>query len=155
KAPPRRRSQVLAKWLACLLGLVLIGWILYQAAWVREVLVGWAGHLGEPGVPLLRHALRDGDYKGSEAGATALRGMRGGAVPSLTKSLGSGNPRVRLEAAHALGILGPVAKDALPLLVEALQSEDASLRKQAASALGQFGVPGADAVPALVRVLRQ
>lgn len=45
------------------------------------------------------------------------------------------NPQVRIEAASALGAIGPAAKPAIPVLTELLKDEDGEVRRAAAKAL--------------------
>jgi HEAT repeat protein len=72
-------------------------------------------------------------------------------VALLLKALLSREAQVRLEAAEALGKLGPDARAAVPALVAALKEKSAALREAAGQALGKIG---ADAVPALVELLK-
>jgi HEAT repeat protein len=56
---------------------------------------------------------------------------------------------LRLEAARALGKLGPAAAVAVPALIAALQERNLNLRLAAVSALGGVGAAAAPAIPAL------
>jgi HEAT repeat protein len=57
------------------------------------------------------------------------------AVLVLADALRDGNPDVRLDAAHSLGEIGPLAKAALPRLMDALKDEKPFVRRAAARAL--------------------
>ena len=61
---------------------------------------------------------------------------------------------VRLEAARAIGKLGPKAQSAVPALVKALGDDDADVRAGAARAIGAIGPAAKSAVPALLEALK-
>src|SRR5437016_3615111 len=103
KAPTK---QTWAKLLILLLGIVLIGYLLYQDSWVRSKVVALAGELGEPAVPYLRHALQDENNKVRQQAHLSLVAIGADAVPSLAESLRDGDPKIRLEAAFALCLVG-------------------------------------------------
>lgn len=95
---------------------------------------------------VLAERLRNGD---AQAGIQlAKQGAK--AVPALVSILKDGESKTRGQAAHALSLIGPPAKDAVDELVRALTDEEPSLRSQAAFALGKIG-PAAG--PALVKTL--
>ncbi|MFC2172183.1 HEAT repeat domain-containing protein, partial [Acidobacteriota bacterium] len=78
---------------------------------------------------------RDRTARRKAAYALARLG-RSEAVPPLIEDLSFDNHNTRLEAAAALGNLGPAAKTAIPALVAASEQPfDAALRKKARSAL--------------------
>ncbi len=80
--------------------------------------------------------------KGGDGRAALELGRRGEkAVPALVGVLKEpgGDNRVRGHAVHALGMIGPAAKDAIPELIRALEDEEPSLSNQAAFALGRIG----------------
>jgi len=89
----------------------------------------------------------------------ALRSALGGrdldaaAVPSLITAVASGDPRVRAQAAWALGRMGPAAKAAVPALTKALQDPQESVRLAATVALGLLGPEARTAFPALAKGL--
>jgi len=65
---------------------------------------------------------------------------------------------VRGGATHALGEIGPAAKDAVPGLIEALKDPDITVRRSAGFALGEIGLVAKEDVPALIvtpQALRQ
>jgi HEAT repeat protein len=57
------------------------------------------------------------------------------AVPALADALGDANPRVRRQAARALGKIGPGARSVADSLRKALQDDDADVQKAASEAL--------------------
>ena len=61
---------------------------------------------------------------------------------------------MRINAALALGGIGPAAKDAVPALIIALKDEEENIRLTAALALGDNGPAAKDAVPALTKWLK-
>ena len=81
-------AQTLGKVFVAALGIVLIGWLLYRAPFVREIVVSIAGWIGAPSVPYLRKVgSQDNDHKVRQNAMLALRTMGTDAVPSLTASL--------------------------------------------------------------------
>ena len=62
------------------------------------------------------------------------------------------NPKVRVNAAVALGRIGSV--DAVPTLIQALQDENPMVRAASASTLGNTGEKSKDAEPALIQLLQ-
>lgn len=62
-------------------------------------------------------------------------------VEAALRDLGSGSPKARAQAAHALGDLGdPVEKArAVPALIAALEDDHAVVRAEAAASLGELG----------------
>jgi hypothetical protein len=77
------------------------------------------------------------------------------AIPVLTALLrDSATPRVRQNAACALGKIGPEAHEAVPALIEALEDPYAEVRDASACALGAIGPAAHRAVLALISSLR-
>ena len=60
-------------------------------------------------------------------------------VPLLVKGLADPEPKIRVEAAAALGKIGPLAKEALPALKIAANDRDQLVRAAAAAALQSIG----------------
>jgi HEAT repeat protein len=54
------------------------------------------------------------------------------------------------KASHALGQMGPAAREAVPLLIKTLKSRSVEARETAVDALGRIGPPAKSAVPPLV-----
>ena len=75
-------------------------------------------------------------------------------VARLITQLRDESPTVRGAAAHALGGIGPAAKDAVPELAKLLKDPDADVRRAAAHALGGIGPAAKDAVPELAKLLK-
>lgn len=149
--------QKLLKAFVCALGILLIGWLLYRASWVREMLVGWAGHLGAPAVPYLRTtASWDDNHLVRQRAIAALRDMGDTAVPPLIAALADDDAAVRTEAAYVFSHLTAQAKQAVPNLIEALTNDaEPKVRRYAARTLGFLGTAGKDAVPALLVALKE
>src|SRR5262249_45408945 len=63
--------------------------------------------------------------------------------------------KVRIQAAWALGHIGPDSKDAVPALTAALKDANAEVCFKALEALGHIGPPSRSAVPALIAVIRE
>jgi HEAT repeat protein len=94
--------------------------------------------------PMLIEALRRGDGPVFLAvGSMAERGAW--AVPTLTALLSDRRPSIRALAAHALGEIGPAARNAERALQQCLRDQEPSVRKAAQTALRQIRVqpPGA------------
>lgn len=73
------------------------------------------------------------------------------AVPSLVESLTGVDGPAKVNAAEALGWIGPGAAEAVPALTAAMR--DSRVRAEAAAALGRIGPGTAEAVPALMTAL--
>jgi HEAT repeat protein len=71
----------------------------------------------------------------------------------LAQFLNDPDQGLRLEAARALGKLGPAAVVAVPGLTAALQERNLKLRLAAATALGSIGAAAAPAIPALAAAM--
>src|SRR3954468_13445625 len=99
------RREKLAKAAVVCLGVVLAGWLLSRAAWVREAGVRLLGKVGKPALPLLRRALRDDDTLVRQAAREGLAQVGEAAVPPLVESLGDRDPEVRAQSALALTVL--------------------------------------------------
>jgi len=79
------------------------------------------------------------------------------AVPQfieLVKSVKDPERFLNVNAAAALGKMGPASAMAVPALTDALQSDDARLSRVAAEALGNIGVEGVTAMPALIEAMK-
>lgn len=96
----------------------------------------------------LVNRLKSGDGK---AGLELAR-LGEKAVPALIGVLKDGNNKTRGQAAYALAIIGPAAKDAADELARAMQDDDPGLNSQAAFALGKLGAAGG---PAALKVLEK
>jgi hypothetical protein len=73
---------------------------------------------------------------GAQSSSEAAEGAtRGGTLPELIAALRDADPRIRDEAAIALGALGPAARPAIPVLRELLNDADGEVRHSAAQAL--------------------
>src|SRR5687768_12803995 len=84
---------------------------------------------------VLAERLKNGD--GQAGLQLAKQGAK--AVPALITVLKDGESKTRGQAAYALALIGPPAKQAVDELVRALNDEEPSLRAQAAFALGKIG----------------
>jgi HEAT repeat protein len=71
----------------------------------------------------------------------------------LAQFLSDPDDGLRLEAARALGKLGPGAAVAVPGLTAALKERNLKLRLAAATALGSIGAAAAPAIPALAKAM--
>ena len=70
-------------------------------------------------------------------------------IPDLIKALSDEDKDVRAEAAVALAIIGPEAKDAVPELRIALSDPEIDVRAEAAFALGEIGPAAQTAIETL------
>ena len=92
---------------------------------------------------------------------TWRRRLRGGPRPIHEKKgvtywigrLRSRRANIRIEAASALGDIGPAAASAVPALSNALEDEEWIVRSAAAMSLGGIGPPAKSAVSALTNAL--
>jgi HEAT repeat protein len=103
--------------------------------------LGTLGPAGKPAVPLLVEALKDSD---ADVRALSLKALRqigvntgGGEVGVYAEELRDPSPGVRLQAAKALGQLGPAAAAAAQALLEATTDSDKDVRRQASDALNR------------------
>lgn len=140
---------------------------LVDAMTIRIEVVQALGRLGEPGGwPLIEQALaagtipatsvealrlRERQYELRRSAILALAGMRDQrrAHRGLMRGLGDRDPKIRAEAARAVGLRG--AREGVPLLHQALRDRDPEVRWEAAVALSALGAK--EAVPALRRAL--
>ncbi len=99
------------------------------------------GKIGPAAVPALIKALRHSDDRWLRGGAAKSLGRIGTeeAMPELIEALGDPYDDVRLNAAEALGKIGPAAKQAVPALIETLGDPEHNVRVNAAEALGKIG----------------
>jgi len=74
-------------------------------------------------------------------------------VDRLIQDLANPSSEKRMDAATALGELGPRASAAVPALTAALRDQDSYVRNFAANALGAVGPAAATAVPELINSL--
>lgn len=80
-------------------------------------------------------------------------------VPELLKTLGDEeeDPRIRAEAAEALGRIGTLAKPAVPLMARIVSDEQEpdELRQKTMWALSELGTNAREAIPQLVELLNR
>jgi HEAT repeat protein len=150
--------QMLAKIIVSILGIILVGWLLYRSPSVREIVVSGAGRMGAPAVGYLRKvATTDDDIKVRQQAMVALQDMNADAVPPLLEALGDEDAEVRKEAAFVLCTLGGAqAKQAVPNLIDSLKNDSAPMvRRFAARALGRARPSAQEAVAALLVSLKE
>ncbi|MBY0523825.1 MAG: HEAT repeat domain-containing protein [Gemmataceae bacterium] len=102
----------------------------------------------------LARFLEDGDPKVRTEAARALGNVGRAGVPFLTNLLAHPETTVRREAAASLGKIGPDAADAVPVLARLLRDSDLKARLAAATALSAIGQPAQAAISALVASMR-
>ena len=109
--------------------------------WRSALALGRMGPSAAAAVPAVVRASEAGDAEVRIAAVQALGKMQAAdAVPSLVRLLAAGeDPRLRLEAVHALGRIGTAARPAVPGLVLLLDAPDAGTRAAAVRALGRIG----------------
>jgi HEAT repeat protein len=123
-----------------------------------QVRMAAASALGEIGpetgvVSALIRALGDNDTRAGERAAAVLAQISGPIlVPDFIESLRDLDGDVRANAAYALGVIGPEAKEAVPYLIEALEDEDDDVRKNVVVALEKIG-PEPGVIPTLIRAM--
>lgn len=74
-------------------------------------------------------------------------------LAELVKQLDDPEWDIRMEAATAIGLLGPVAKPAIPKLIEAFKDPVPAVRMKAIDALMFMGTTAAEAAPRIVPLL--
>ncbi|HWA16934.1 MAG TPA: HEAT repeat domain-containing protein [Gemmatimonadales bacterium] len=117
--------------------------------------IGRMGDASKNAVPSLMSVLFDGSDSLRISAALALAGVGKSSAQPLGAAVRSGRPdAVRLEAAHALRLLGPQGKGAVKDLVKALESTDEleggrDLLIATADALGAMGKNAKPALSAL------
>jgi HEAT repeat protein len=149
------KKRILAGLIALLLGLPLLGWVLYQAPAVRRSVAWEARHLGSAAVPYLRRALVDADPKVRIAAVMSLSSQPMGAagVPELIGVLAGDRADMRLAALGGIRCMGEQAKAATSVLIATLDDPDSRIRAAAAEAFYFFGPAGQPAIPALLDCL--
>ncbi len=88
----------------------------------------------------------------TNAELTALASCSSEVIPQLLEALKSHDWKVKVTAAHTLGLFGIKAQPAIPALNNLIQDENADVRFVAAQALGEIGVEAV--VPALTKALQ-
>jgi HEAT repeat protein len=90
--------------------------------------------------PRLIDAVKEHDTITRGLAIRALGDMKGQptAIRAVTEALHDGTPRVRIEAAEALGRMGPGGKTAVPALLEALQDEGHAAEDELTASEGPF-----------------
>jgi HEAT repeat protein len=88
-----------------------------------------------------------------ETVADALGRIGGDAVPAIIKALSHPDVEVRVQATHALALIGSRAAAAVPDLARLLSDESEEVRRGAARALGQIGPAASSAIPQLLRLM--
>ncbi len=112
--------------------------------------LGRLGHHADDAVPLVLSVFHDGDDSLRASAAVALARLGKRAARPLGQALRAGPMPHRLEAARALRLMGPDAKDAVPDLVKVLEQTDEleggrELVIASADALGAMGRNARDA----------
>jgi HEAT repeat protein len=104
--------------------------------------LGKGGAWARPAIPALSRALEDPHPRVRLDAARALEKLEPGKhklAPVFLGIMGDGDDMsVRTAAVHALGALGPAARDAVPRLRAAVRGPDAALRYAAHEALGKI-----------------
>ena len=108
----------------------------------RDDVRGWPRRWNERAI-----AMEDAAY------ALAACGER--AIPALQQVLAEDDPWMQINAAFALGELGPAATDAVPNIVAQLESSHSQVVRQALDALGAIGEGLGPALPKIERLLTQ
>ncbi len=100
---------------------------------VRRVAAEALGRIGPAAIPLVSDLLDDEDHDTRGAAIQALGQIGAAAVPTLMGLLK--NEDDRLDAAEALGNVGPRARMAIPSLVELIKGQNVPGRKRVADAI--------------------
>ena len=103
----------------------------------------WAPKMGKSIVPLLLAALDDPDESLRANAVLALVASRHREYPTIKRLVELLDDRcwfVRLEAASALGKIGPAAREAVPALVARLQDRGPLVARAAGAALANIGI---------------
>jgi HEAT repeat protein len=89
--------------------------------------------------------------------APAPQGLifRGKPLRAWIAALQDRNPRTRRQAAEALAVIGPEARDAAPGLCDVLQDDDKDVREAAMEALSEIRAGTSEVVAALTRRVRE
>ena len=88
----------------------------------------------------------------TDADLKALTSCSSEVMPQLLEALKSQDWKVKVIAAHTLGLFGTKAKSAIPTLSNLIQGENADIRFAAAQVLGEIGTEAV--VPALTKALQ-
>jgi HEAT repeat protein len=120
------------------------------AGWVLAQL----GPAAAPAAPELVTALASADDRVRSYALGALEAIGADAVLTLVKGLEHPHARARVEAAEALGRIGPAATPAIAPLVGRLKDSQPGPAVAAARALGRIGVPADEVIAGLRAALR-
>ncbi len=121
----------------------------------RAEMLGKLGELGPAAAssaPVVLSLLSDADPSVRTQAGMAMQRFGAAAVPSVLPLLDGADPRVRRSACHALGLLGPSAKDAVPKLAALVKDADAEVRQEVLAALGRIGIAAQSATPAILEL---
>ncbi|WP_165250655.1 HEAT repeat domain-containing protein [Paludisphaera soli] len=113
---------------------------------VREVDSRWGPSWRARG---LAAEMRNPDPRVGLPAARALSKAGDPAIPRLVEALRDGDPAVRRRASWALGLVIPLPAAAIPALGAAIRDDDAEVRRRAADALARFGPEAASQAAAL------
>jgi len=135
---------------------VLIEALKDHSSWVRASATRALGQLGQRAaapIPALVDQLKHSSGNIDDL-AEALGRIGDVGVIGLTRALTDESEVVRQRAVHALGQLGPKAKNAVPSLIQALSDKNEEVRKSAVNALRRIGLESKLVVEPLVQVLK-
>ncbi len=117
--------------------------------------IGALGLAARSVAPKLGLLVQEDPYdKVADEAARALAQIGPAGVPELVKAVQHEKVPVRNRALWALGLMGPVGKEAVDALKAALRDPKGQLSALAAIALGEMGADAEPAIPALCRALR-
>ncbi len=114
--------------------------------------LGELGPTAATSAPLVVELLSDANPAVRTQAMMTMQRFGAAAVPTILPQLDHADHRVRRAACHALGLLGPSAKEAVPKLTTLLKDADAEVRQESLATLGRMGVAAATATPALLEL---
>lgn len=150
KPASRKWLLLAAKWLVVFVAVGVAIHQMWKVPMGREYGLQLMSYAGSVSVPWLRAAMDDEENSVRMTAGVALQRLGSSAVPSLRRSLKSGDAIERSAAIRAIDLIGAAGKPAAPELIECVKDANAETRAHALSAICFVGTDLVDATPAIL-----